>query len=158
MRTKAATRPVDVSKGLFMDLAFLLIAALVLLVREPAKEEKPKEETPPVPTVNVRVRSKQAQQVVVDVKLSGQHLGIEIAKDGTLTEFRVDGPDRTPLAPDAIAKRLQSVTKPRTVVLRVDKDVPYEHAARVREQLEALQVQNEIKDIVETVANENTGK
>lgn len=154
MRTKAATRPVDVSKGLFMDLAFLLIAALVLLVREPAKEEKPKEDAPPAPTVNVRVMSKQYKGFKADQTLPGQSLGIEIAKDGTLTEFEIEGPAGPSLSPEGIAKRLQSVEKPRTVVLRVDKDVPYEHAARVREQLEALQGQNEIKEIVETVANE----
>lgn len=157
MKARSETRPVDVSKGLFMDLAFLLIAALVLLVREPTKEEKPKEKTPPASEVKVRFLFKQYKGVQVDQKLSGQSLGIEIAKDGTLTEFQVDGPERTPLAPESIAERLKSVEKPRTVVLRVDENGSYGNAARVRDQLQALFFQDEVNEIVET-AYEDTGK
>lgn len=141
-----------------MDLAFLLIASLVLLVREPETEEQQKADAPAAPAVNMRIISRQYKGLQVDEKLTGQSLGIEIASNGMLTEFQVDGPEKASLALKDIAERLKNVKKPRTIVLRVAREVPYEKAAQVREHLETLQIQGEINEIVEAVAYEEASK
>lgn len=157
MKAKSETRPVDVSKGLFMDLAFLLIAALVLLVREPAKEEIPKETAPPIPAVNVPGSSIQTTGIQVDSSLAGQTLIIEIDKVGGLSEVNQEN-QRSPLELDRIPERLKTVKMPRTIVLWPDREVPYDVVARVREKLTVLQSNNEIHQILESRVHEVQGK
>jgi biopolymer transport protein ExbD len=153
MRKTVEMPPRDVSKTLFMDMAFLLIAALVLLVQEPAKQAEKRAEQVKVPTVNLRVLSVQAEEVQVDMTLAGQTLGLEISQDGNLYEV-APGTGRHSLSFDGLAERVLTLKVPRVVVLRPDRAVPYEIVARVRDRLNVLQAKGVIERVIESVAHE----
>ena len=145
MRRPTDNQPADVSKALFMDLAFLLIAALVLLVQEPVKRVSLTAETvaerPAVSLSEVaiaRLRSVAVKGVVEKYRPGEESLLLRVRMDGTVSELLYDGSEVTlPIA--GLATRIgQMPDRNRTVVLVPDKDVPYSKVAEVRDVLSPM--------------------
>jgi len=156
MKSLSKTKPVDVSKGLFMDLAFLLIAALVLLVREPAQSEARAEPIAGLPDLSLRyVGSQFATEIVEDDKIKGETLRLAIDKEGMLHDWRASDNVMAPLAIDALVERIGRMTEPeKWVVLYVDSDASYGQMAPVRDALEKLQADGVVTRTIEAVLDE----
>ena len=143
-------KPVDVSKALFMDLAFLLIAALVLLVNEP--RELPAKDVQDLLTVEYR---SSVSREVKEVSMPGESLYIEIQRSGKLYELLSDGSASIPLDIKNLASRIERMKqRPRVIVLVPAVDAPYGVIASVRDELEVLMAKEKVSRIVELVKGE----
>ena len=160
MKQQAKTKPVDVSKGLFMDLAVLLSAALVLLVREPAQEDARAEPVAGLPDLSLRyVGSQFATEIVEDANIQGETLRLAVDKDGVLHDWRASDDVMEPLPVEALADRIGQMTEPeKWVVLYVDSDAPYGQMAPVRDALEKLQADGVVTRTIEAVLDEQNEK
>lgn len=160
MKQQAKTKPVDVSKGLFMDLAFLLIAALVLLVREPAQDEARAEPVTGLPDLALRyVGSQFATEIVEDDSIQGETLRLAVDKEGVLHDWQASDNVMVPLPIEKLADRIgQMAEAEKWVVLYVDSDAPYGQMAPVRDALEKLQADGVVTRTIEAVLDEQQEK
>ena len=159
MRKPAQGRPVNVSTALFMDLAFLMIAALVLLVNEPVEravrhqQERAEaaREARQRKFAQLEFRSSIVRQIV-EADIPGESLYLNVDSEGAVREIRAGGGRSEPLALDKLPKTVgQMADGERVVVLVTSPDVPYGKAAAVREGLEALQQKGKLSRILEMV-------
>jgi hypothetical protein len=160
VRRTERSKPVDVSKGLFMDLAFILIAALVLMVNEPtqeaAAEERQRQRVISDEILKrigeMELRSVVAQRIIENA-VAGESLFIEINDNGVWKELLVSG-ESIDIAPGSLRRRVAQMSDAgeRVVVLLPGKDVPYRAVAEAREELESLRENNTISRIVEIVS------
>jgi biopolymer transport protein ExbD len=144
LRKRQDNKPVDVSKALFMDLAFLLIAALVLLVNEPMKQNLGK----------LEIRTTLVKEVE-EVDIDGESLFLRIESDGTLWEEATDEKIE-PLQLQQFSQRIGQMKKDgeRDVVLILSPDLSYGKIAPVRDALEELRRNKQIGRILELVKTE----
>lgn len=160
MKRAERSKPVDVSKGLFMDLAFLLIASLVLMINEPSREatdaERQRQQEMSDAVLDriekMELRSSVVRDVLEDSTGVGESLFIQITSDGRLLDLPVKG-EPIPFSLDHLEKRIIDMSKQgeRVVVLFPAKDVPYQVVASVREKLENMRIDNELSRIIEVV-------
>lgn len=144
MKAKHKTPPVDVSKSLFMDLAFLLIAALVLMVNEPAKAEANKEASK-VKAEKEAILEKvkklelrpSAVKEVVESATEGESIFIKQNPDGKIFEITATGKDLA-LEGASLATRFKEMKRPRYAVLHVDPTVPYDEFSNLRDKLQNM--------------------
>ena len=149
MSRRIQTDPVDVSKGLFMDLAFLLIGALVLVVSESDRRE---EDAYKVASKRVRSVSMQPGSLVESDRVEGESLYLLIRKSGLLAEIKQDKTE-IPLEISALPSRINEMlgTGTRAVVMIPDSDTPYNVVAEVRNVLEDLKKSKELTSVYELV-------
>lgn len=149
MRRPAQVRPIQVSTALFMDLAFLLIAALVLLAQDPSKLNN-LEQAPRDLSV-VQVRSTYTPELI-EKEIPGESLFVSIRSDGSLQEELSDGTSR-PFNSSELRERMAEMPKDgeRVVVLMVDKDLRYTQVAHVRDILSSLVREGRVTRVYETV-------
>lgn len=131
MKKSTEIQPIDVSRTLFMDLAFLLIAVLVLLVQEPSKRQVVRQ-----PTVDfsfVRIRSVSTKDIV-EKDVPGESLFLHIQADGSIRELLSDGVFQ-PIPLPELSKRVTQMSSDggRAVVLVPDEDVLYAKVAQIRD-------------------------
>lgn len=158
MRKAAEVRPVDVSKGLFMDLAFLLIASLVLLIQEPVKSTKeadsPKTteqlELTGLPKSKIRIVT--VEGVIEKDDIPGRSLYLQIQKDGKLGEIH-HGNVVKPIPIQQVEKRIMRMDgkENRVIVLMPDQSTPYAKIAAIWDILSLLKDRGEIAHIYEVV-------
>ena len=140
-----------ISTTLFMDLAFILIAVLVLLVKQPAEEAtQQRKETERV------LRAKFAQPelppfavaaVVEKGELGGETLLLRLAESGQLTEIRTDGSAK---AVHDVDGRIAGMVKDgRVVVLGVEPKTPYSRYRDVRHHLRDVEKRGGIARLLE---------
>jgi hypothetical protein len=146
-RTKADS--VDVSKGLFMDLAFLLIGALVLVVSESDRQQADVYEI-----ASQRVRSVVVQpgRLVESDRIEGESLYLLVDKSGRLAEITQDK-TKVPLELSRLPARVDEMSGVGTValVLVPDSDTPYKVVAEVRDVLEDLKKAGKVSSVYELV-------
>ena len=149
MSRRAQTDPVDVSKGLFMDLAFLLIGALVLVVSESDRRE---EDAYKIASKRVRSVAMQPGSLVESDQVEGESLYILIRKSGLIAEIKQDKTE-IPLELSRLPARVNEMlgAGTRAVVLVPDSDTPYKVVAEVRNVLEDLKRSQEITSVYELV-------
>jgi len=146
-----------ISKTIFMDLAFTLIAALVLLVNEPIEQAiQQREETEQTLREQLLVDMDLpfVQREVYESKaLDGESLYLCVTSSKGLQELSSDGSQKTiPLS--TLYGRLKKMKKaPRVVVLAVENDVPYSAYSAVRD---ILQLALENKTISRCIEVEKT--
>jgi hypothetical protein len=149
MRRRSLIEPVDVSKGLFMDLAFLLIGALVLVVSESDRRD-----ADAYKVAGQRVRSVVLQPGTLEEsdRIEGESLYLLISKSGRIAEVKQDETE-IPLELSRLASRVDrmSVAGTRAVVLIPDWDTPYSVVADVRDVLEGLRRSADVTSIYELV-------
>ena len=158
MRNAAEIPPVDVSKGLFMDLAFLLIATLVLLIQEPAKS--PEEAEGPKTTEQLamaslpksKIRSVAVKGVIEKDDIPGTSLYLQIQKDGKLGEILHDDTVK-PIPTQQVENRIMRMDSEggRVIVLMPDQSTPYAKVAAIRDILSLLKDRGDIAHIYEVV-------
>lgn len=155
MRKPTDIQPTDVSKALFMDLAFLLIAALVLLVQEPGKRKSATVEavveTPAVSLSDAAVARIRSVSVrgVTEKDMPGESLFLRICLDGTVSELLYDGSEVALPTKSLPARIGQMPDRNRTVVLVPDRDVPYSKVAAVRDVLSPMKDTHLLSQIYE---------
>ena len=149
MTRRALIEPVDVSKGLFMDLAFLLIGALVLIVSESDRRDA---DAYRIAGQRVRSVALQPESLVESDRIEGESLHLLITSSGRLAEVEPDGTE-VPLELSELAARVDrmSVSGTRAVVLIPDRDTPYRVTAEVRDVLEGLRRSEDVTSIYELV-------
>ena len=149
MTRRARIEPVDVSKGLFMDLAFLLIGALVLVVSESDRRDA---DAYRVAGQRVRSVALQPESLVESDRIEGESLYLLITSSGRLAEVEQDGTE-VPMELAELAARVDrmSVSGTRAVVLIPDRDTPYRVTAEVRDVLEGLRRSEDVTSIYELV-------
>jgi len=142
MRKPQETQPADVSKTVFMDMAFLLIAALVLLVREPLSS---------VDVAATEIRSV-AVTKVVEKDIPGESLFLRVAKDRAIEEMLANNTAK-PIAESELQDRVAAMRADgdRVVVLFPDADVPYSAIAKIRDALVGLKDRGTITQLYEVV-------
>jgi len=145
MRKPTEARPPDVSKALFMDLAFLLIAALVLLVREPTQESR----EPNISVIGVR---SVAVREVVEENIPGESIFVRVEVDGGITEVLPNNVTR-PLSTHTLESRIAQMQthENRVVVLIPEANVPYAKIAKIRDVLISLQEKGIVTRLYEVV-------
>ena len=144
----------------FLDLAFIIIASLILLVRDPLEdwEQVRTVHQDTISTAKVdarlqRVRSTVVHRVVED-ETPGHSVYFSIANDGTVCELLANGVKR-PLSFDKLIKRIDE-RNPRQeshVVLAPSEEALYRDVAEVRAALHPLIVSGEIKKVYEVSEN-----
>ena len=149
MKRRPRIEPVDVSKSLFMDLAFLLIGALVLVVSESDRRD-----ADAYRVAGQRVRSVvvQPETLVESDGVEGESLYLAISSSGRIAEVRQDETEVS-LERSGLAARVAQMSSAgaRAVVLIPDWDTPYSVVADVRDVLEGLRRSAGITSIYELV-------
>lgn len=159
MKSPTWRRPVEVSQVFFMDLAFLLIAVLVLLVRDHmADKEKPAE--PGIEESASAILSKASPimlrtssiRQVVETNLFGESLFLEIDKSGDVREL-VTANKKQKLSLQEVAARVEKMplNLPRIVVLAVAEEVQYGKFVVVKDELEKLKDAGKINQAFELI-------
>ena len=150
MKTAKSSSPVDVSKSLFMDLAFLLIASLVLLVNEPAQEEARKEAASiesERDAIMERVKQLElrpsAVKEVVETASGGESIFLKQTENGGVYEITAEGSDVL-LDEQALMSRIDEMVRPRYAVLHVEESVPYDKFSNLRDRLHSLKADSVI--------------
>ncbi len=149
MRRATEIKPRDVSKGLFMDLAFLLIAALVLLVNEPV--EKSKFQSAFIETRRTPVSK------VEESDLPGESLFLEAKPDGRISEILHDD-SRKNLSIEELPARVDQMAGdgPRVVVWFINPETPYKKANAAFDRVAQLQQDNKINKVYEIVRSDRS--
>lgn len=147
MRKAIEIKPVDVSKGLFMDMAFLLIAALVLLVQEPEKRKKVVPafiDLRPTPVTKVREQD-----------IPGESLFLEVLADGSIKEALFDE-QRNDITLEQIPQRIDQMPGQgqRVVVFFFDQKTPYSKVSAAMDAVVKIQQAGKIGKVYEIVRND----
>ena len=138
----------DISKSLFLDLAFIIIAALVLLVKDPdlilveeATEEEITIKALPVERANI--------DVYEDTDLDGESLVLLIGEEDTREEL-ADGKTND-IELNELDQRLEEMSQDgdRVVVMQMEEDTDYVTFTRWRNSLIKFKKQGVIEGIVE---------
>ena len=150
MRKPTEIKPRDVSKGLFMDLAFLLIAALVLLVNEPV--EKSKFQSAFIETRRTPVSK------IEESDLPGESLFLEAKPDGSILEILHDD-SRKAISINELPSRVEKMAEDgqRVIVWFVDPHTPYEKVNAAFDKVTKLQQDKKISRVYEIVRS-NAGE
>ena len=139
----------DISKSLFLDLAFIIIAALVLLVKDPdlvLAEAAPEEDI----ILRVLPVERANSEVYEDTTLSGESLWLIISEDGTRERLLVaDKTDDIEL--NGLEQRLKEMSQEgdRMVVMQMEEGTNYETFIRWRNRLFEFKKQGLIKEVYE---------
>ena len=149
MRKAAEIKPRDVSKGLFMDLAFLLIAALVLLVNEPVKQSK-------FQAAFIEKRGTPISKIE-ESDLPGESLFLEVKPDGSIYEILHDD-SRKSLPIDELPVRVDLMAQDgeRVIVWFIESNTPYGKANGVFDKVAQLQQENKISKVYEIVRGDKS--
>ena len=144
MRTAAEIKPRDVSKGLFMDLAFLLIATLVLLVQEPSKQKKS--------DVSFSELRRTPVNKVEERNLPGESIFLEVLSTGEVMEVLYNNQRRT-LSLDQISHRIDQMPQEgeRVVALFIDQGTPYSKVTPALDEVSRIQQAGKVNKVYEIV-------
>ena len=138
----------DISKSLFLDLAFIIIAALVLLVKDP---DLVLAEAAPEENIILRVLpvERANSEVYEDTTLSGESLLLIISEDGTRELLVGDKTDDIEL--NGLEQRLKEMSQEgdRMVVMQMEEGTNYETFIRWRNRLYEFKKQGLIKEVYE---------
>jgi biopolymer transport protein ExbD len=138
----------DISKSLFLDLAFIIIAALVLLVKDPALilvKEAPEEEI----TIKALSVERPDSEVYEDVTLPGESLWVRIGVERAQVLLAGDKTDDIEL--NGLEQRLKEMSQEgdRMVVMQMEEGTNYETFIRWRNRLFEFKKQGLIKEVYE---------
>lgn len=138
----------DISKSLFLDLAFIIIAALVLLVKDPdlvLAEAAPEEDI----ILRVLPVERANSEVYEDTTLSGESLRLIISEEGT-RELLV-GDKTNDIELNGLEQRLKEMSQAgdRVVVMQMEEGTNYETFIRWRNRLFEFKKQGLIKEVYE---------
>lgn len=138
----------DISKSLFLDLAFIIIAALVLLVKDPdlvLAEAAPEEDI----ILRVLPVERANSEVYEDTTLSGESLRLIISEEGTRELLVGDKTDDIEL--NGLEQRLKEMSQAgdRVVVMQIEEGTNYEIFIRWRNRLFEFKKQGLIKEVYE---------
>lgn len=138
----------DISKSLFLDLAFIIIAALVLLVKDPdlvLAEAAPEEDI----ILRVLPVERANSEVYEDTTLSGESLRLIISEEGTRELLVGDKTDDIEL--NGLEQRLKEMSQAgdRVVVMQIEEGTNYETFIRWRNRLFEFKKQGLIKEVYE---------
>jgi biopolymer transport protein ExbD len=149
MKKPTEIQSIDISRTLFMDLAFLLIAALVLLVQEPSKRQAVRQ--PIVDFSFVRIRSVSTKDIV-EKDVPGESLFLYIQVDGSIRELLSDGTSQ-PIPLSELSKRITQMSNDgeRAVVLVPDEDVLYAKVAQIRDILSHMTKERIVSTVYELI-------
>jgi biopolymer transport protein ExbD len=138
----------DISKSLFLDLAFIIIAALVLLVKDPdlilVKEAPEKEiiiKALPIERAN--------SEVYEDTALPGESLWMRIGVEGARELLAGDKTDNIEL--NGLEQRLKEMSQEgdRTVVMQIEEGTNYKTFTSWRNRLIEFKKQGLINELYE---------
>ena len=138
----------DISKSLFLDLAFIIIAALVLLVKDPdliLVKEAPEEEI----TIKALSVERTNSEVYEDTTLSGESLWLIISEDGTRELLVTDKTDDIEL--NGLEQRLKEMSQKgnRMVVMQIEEGTDYKTFTSWRNRLFEFKKQGLINEVYE---------
>jgi hypothetical protein len=138
----------DISKSLFLDLAFIIIAALVLLVKDPALilvKEAPEEEI----TIKALSVERPDSEVYEDVTLPGESLWVRIGVERAQVLLAGDKTDDIEL--NGLEQRLKEMSQEgdRMVVMQIEEGTNYKTFTSWRNRLLEFKKQGLIKEVYE---------
>ena len=138
----------DISKSLFLDLAFIIIAALVLLVKDPdlvLAEAAPEEDI----ILRVLPVERANSEVYEDTNLSGESLWLIISEDGTRELLVADKTDDIEL--NGLEQRLKEMSQKgnRMVVMQIEEGTDYKTFTSWRNRLFEFKKQGLINEVYE---------
>lgn len=138
----------DISKSLFLDLAFIIIAALVLLVKDPdlvLAEAAPEEDI----ILRVLPVERANSEVYEDTNLSGESLWLIISEDGTRELLVADKTDDIEL--NGLEQRLKEMSQEgdRMVVMQIEEGTDYKTFTSWRNRLFEFKKQGLINEVYE---------
>ena len=138
----------DISKSLFLDLAFIIIAALVLLVKDPdlvLAEAAPEEDI----ILRVLPVERANSEVYEDTTLSGESLWLIISEDGTRELLVTDKTDDIEL--NGLEQRLKEMSQKgnRMVVMQIEEGTDYKTFTSWRNRLFEFKKQGLINEVYE---------
>jgi hypothetical protein len=138
----------DISKSLFLDLAFIIIAALVLLVKDPdliLVKEAPEEEI----TIKALSVERPDSEVYEDVTLPGESLWVRIGVERAQVLLAGDKTDDIEL--NGLEQRLKEMSQEgdRMVVMQIEEGTNYKTFTSWRNRLLEFKKQGLIKEVYE---------
>ena len=138
----------DISKSLFLDLAFIIIAALVLLVKDPdliLVKEAPEEEI----TIKALSVERPDSEVYEDVTLPGESLWVRIGVERAQVLLAGDKTDDIEL--NGLEQRLKEMSQEgdRMVVMQIEEGTNYKTFNSWRNRLLEFKKQGLIKEVYE---------
>lgn len=138
----------DISKSLFLDLAFIIIAALVLLVKDPdliLVKEAPEEEI----TIKALSVERPDSEVYEDVTLPGESLWVRIGVERAQVLLAGDKTDDIEL--NGLEQRLKEMSQEgdRMVVMQIEEGTNYKTFTSWRNRLFEFKKQGLIKEVYE---------
>jgi biopolymer transport protein ExbD len=138
----------DISKGLFLDLAFIIIAALVLLVKDPdlvLAKANPEEDI----IVRALPVERANSEVYEDTTLTGESLWLRIGGEGARVLLAADKTDSIEL--NGLEQRLNEMSQEgdRMVVIQIEEGTDYKTFTSWRNRLFEFKKQGVIKDVYE---------
>lgn len=139
---------VDISKSLFLDLAFIIIAALVLLVKDPdliLVKEAPEKEI----TIKALPVERANSKVYEDITLVGESLRLSIGEEGA--RELLDGDKTNDIELNELEQRLKEMSEEgdRVVVMQIEEDTDYVTFTRWRNSLLEFKSKGVIKEVYE---------
>ena len=137
----------DISKSLFLDLAFIIIAALVLLVKDPnliLVKEAPEEEI----IIKALPVERGNSEVYEDINLVGESLRLHIGEEGARV---FDGGTTNNIELNELEQRLKEMSQEgdRVVVMQMEEGANYGTFIRWRNSLLEFKSKGVIKEIHE---------
>ena len=137
----------DISKSLFLDLAFIIIAALVLLVKDPnliLVKEAPEEEI----IIKALPVERANSEVYEDITLVGESLRLHIGEEGARV---FDGGKTNNIELNELEQRLKEMSQEgdRVVVMQMEEGANYGTFIRWRNSLLEFKSKGVIKEIHE---------
>lgn len=138
----------DISKSLFLDLAFIIIAALVLLVKDPDLVL-----AEAVPEAKIVVPALPAErpnsEVYEETTLTGESLWLSISEEGARVLLSEDETDEIEL--HSILEYLEEMTKEgdRVVVMQMEEGADYETFTSWRNRLLEFKKSGVINEVYE---------
>lgn len=138
----------DISKSLFLDLAFIIIAALVLLVKDPdliLVKEAPEKEI----TIKALPVERANSKVYEDITLVGESLRLRIGEEGA--RELLDGDKTNDIELNELEQRLKEMSQEgdRVVVMQMEEDTDYVTFTRWRNSLLEFKSKGVIKEVYE---------
>ena len=139
---------VDISKSLFLDLAFIIIAALVLLVKDPdliLVKEAPEKEI----TIKALPVERANSKVYEDITLVGESLRLSIGEEGA--RELLDGDKTNDIELNELEQRLKEMSEEgdRVVVMQIEEDTDYVTFTRWRNSLLEFKSKGVIREVYE---------
>ena len=130
-----------------MDLAFLLIATLVLFIQEPIQQKFQQDLNEKIHTQIRNIPSTRVTQIK-EKPVQGESIILQMDEKGRIYEFKVNG-DLDYIDSSSLILRIKSLEEPRVVILEINPNTDYRFFGSFRDKMGKMSESGIINKIYE---------